>query len=283
MDLNGIAVRLRRGEIEYVLGRFRTVRAAYSGLRRLVAPPKALSPNQLYSTSIFPNADIPSVVRAMRDEAVFIGLQLPRDMVSEIDLFARTHPLRANYDPDGPTFMYSDVTRGISHDGRPVPLGTVQDALLCPAVRAITNDPVLNAIVQSYLGHVPRRMIALLNWSFASDFTDEERRRMRFQSDYHFDADGFALVYANFYIRDTDRYSGAHVMMKRSHKKKPLRMLLGSAAASEAAVWKHFGRENEVVIEGPAGIGFVQDTSCYHRASVPAARDRLMLAVRYIN
>lgn len=72
-------------------------------------------------------------------------------------------------------------------------------------------------------------------------------------------------------------------MMKRSHNRKPLRMLLGSASASEASVGKQFGIENQVMIEGEAGTGFVQDTSCYHRATPPAQRDRLMLAVRFIS
>ena len=88
-------------------------------------------------------------------------------------------------------------------------------------------------------------------------------------------------MYASFYILDTDRYSGAHVMMKRSHNRKPLRMLLGSTVATEAAVRQQFGQENEVMIEGPAGTGFVQDTSCYHRATPPTQRDRLMLAIRF--
>jgi len=71
--------------------------------------------------------------------------------------------------------------------------------------------------------------------------------------------------------------------MKRSHTKKPLRMLLGSAQASEAAVRRQFGIENEIPIEGPAGTGFVQDTSCFHHATAPSRGDRLMLAVRFIN
>jgi hypothetical protein len=72
-------------------------------------------------------------------------------------------------------------------------------------------------------------------------------------------------------------------MMRRSHNRKPLRMLFGSASASEANVRKRFGIENEIIIEGPAGTGFVQDTSCYHRATPPTRGDRLMLAVRFIN
>jgi len=119
---------------------------------------------------------------------------------------------------------------------------------------------------------------------FASDFSDEERRRLEhYVIDYHYDVSGFNFVYASFYITDTDRQSGAHVMMKRSHNKKPLRMLLGSASASQEAVRQRYGLDNEITIEGPAGTGFVQDTSCYHRATPPTHRDRLMLAVRFIN
>ncbi len=93
----------------------------------------------------------------------------------------------------------------------------------------------------------------------------------------------FSVGVRSYYFTVADRFSGAHVMMKRSHKSKPLTMLLGSARASPEAVYRQFGRDNEITIEGPAGTGFVQDTSCYHRASPPTRGDRLMLAVRFIN
>ena len=143
---------------------------------------------------------------------------------------------------------------------------------------------MLRAIVRGYLGHEPRTIVPLLSWSFASSMADDERRRLRHHViDYHYDVEGYNFVYASFYITDCDRLSGAHVMMRRSHKRKPLRMLLGSAQASEESVYREFGRENELIIEGPAGTGFVQDTSCYHRASPPSRGDRLMLAIRFIN
>jgi hypothetical protein len=90
-------------------------------------------------------------------------------------------------------------------------------------------------------------------------------------------------VYANFYITDTDRNSGAHVINERSHNRKPLRMLLGLASADESSVRKPFGIQSEITIEGPAETGFVQDTSCSHRAIPPTHRDRLVLAVCFIN
>ena len=134
------------------------------------------------------------------------------------------------------------------------------------------------------IGHEPRRIMTILDWSFGSDYTDEERRKLKHHViDYHYDVGGYNFVYASFYITDCDRNSGAHVMMKRSHNRKPLRMLLGSPVASQDAVRARYGIENEITIEGPAGTDFVQDTSCYHRASPPRQGDRLMLAVRFIN
>lgn len=285
MKLQAIANRIARGDISYALGRFRTVRVAYSGVRHLATgfggPSIADAGNAI---TLFPGIDVEQVVQTIRKEAVFVGLQLPIDVVAGIEAFARSEPLHAIFDPTGPTFNYSEVVRGKSADGRAIPVGGVRDPARCPAVQAVVQDPILRTIVRNYLGHEPRRVMTLLSWSFASDLTDAQRRRLKHHViDYHYDIGGFNFVYASFYITDTDRNSGAHMMMKRSHNRKPLRMLLGSAQASEADVRKQYGIENEILIEGPAGLGFVQDTSCYHRATPPIERDRLMLAIRFIN
>lgn len=283
MNLRSVATRLGNGEIHYFFGRFKALRSSYSSLQRIRAAFTGTSLAEPSGRStLFPNTDIDDAVGAIREEAVYLGLKLPADIVAAIDAFGRTEPLHARYDPGGPTFLYADVIRGRAADGRPMPLGGIKDPSRCPAVRAIVEDPVLRAIVRKYLGYEPTRILTILDWSFASDFTDEERRGLKHHViDYHFDVGGFNFVYAGFYITDTDRYSGAHVMMKRSHNHKPLRMLLRSAVASEEAVRKQFGSENEITIEGPAGTVFVQDPSCYHRASPPTKGDRLMLAIRF--
>jgi len=285
MNLKGIAARVRRGDLQYALGRFKSVRSVYGGVRRVTDsfPRRKTAPPPRQSR-LFPHTDIHRAIGQIRDEAVFIGLNLPAEIVAQIDAFARTEPLHAIYDPNGATFLYFDVVRGKTADGRLIPVAGIRDPARCTAVQAVVNDPVLRSIVLGYLGHEPRQILTILDWTFASDMTDEERRRLKHHViDYHYDVGGFNFVYASFYITDTDRYSGAHVMMKRSHNKKPLRMLLGSAQASEAAVQRQFGIENEITIEGPAGTGFVQDTSCFHHATAPSRGDRLMLAVRFIN
>jgi len=223
-------------------------------------------------------------VQTVRQEAVYVGLNLPSAIIAEIKAFALSEPLHAIYAPNGPIFRYADVLNGFAPDGRPIPVGGVSDPQRCPAIQTIINDPILRCIVRRYLGHEPRKVLALLSWTFCSAMTDDERRRLRHHViDYHYDVEGFDFIYASFYITDTDRRNGAHVMMKRSHRKKPLRMLLGSVRASQEDVYQVFGRDNEITIEGPAGTGFVQDTSCYHRATTPTHGDRLMLAIRFVN
>jgi hypothetical protein len=240
MNFQGVVAKVSKGDFHYALGRFRTVRLAYGGIRRLTDG--RVSVQQNGCSTLFPDADIKSIVQTISKEAVFLGLNLPANIVAEIDTFARSEPLHTNYDPHGPTFQYADVRRGKAPDGRSVPIGGIREPTRCPAVQAVVNDPVLRSIVRNYLGHEPREVMTIINWSFASDFSDEERRRLRHHViDYHYDVGGYNFVYASFYITNTDRHSGAHVMMKRSHNRKPLRMLLGSASASEARVRKQFG------------------------------------------
>jgi hypothetical protein len=86
---------------------------------------------------------------------------------------------------------------------------------------------------------------------------------------------------AFFYITDVDAYSGAHVMIKDSHNKKPLYMVFSSARHSDKVVLNHYGKENQIIIEGEKGFGFVQDPSCFHKLLPPVRADRLLLQIRY--
>lgn len=273
---------VRGGELHYILGRFEVVRNIYSRLREFQQGRPGIPAASEDRQSLFDGIDTDAAVRAIRDEAVYIGVNLPTAVVDEIVRFCRAEPLVARHDPQGGTFHHKDIVGGYRPDGRPTPIGAISAPLSCEAVRAVTEDPGLRSIARRYLGYEPSRVMTLLYWSFASSFTDQERRRLlQHVIDYHYDVGGYNFVYASFYLLDTVRSSGAHVMVKGSHKRKPLRMLWGSAVASEEQVYREFGRENEIVIEGPAGTGFIEDTSCYHRASPPTSGDRLLLQVRF--
>ena len=253
-----------------MLGRFRTVRVAYGGFRRLTdGRVAALAAG---ASTLFPNADVQQIVRSIFEEAVFVGLDLPADTVAEINAFARSEPLHASYDPYGATFRRGPARKSPRRKIRVYRWhsrsATLSGRRSCCERSRLAIDRARR--------QTPRRILTILDWSFASDLTDNERRKLgHVVIDYHYDGEGCNFVYASFYITDTNRHFGAHVMMKRSHDKKPLRMLLGPVSE---AVRKRYGIENELTIDG-----FVQDTSYYHRATSPTHGDRLMLAVRFIN
>src|SRR3954451_1965816 len=120
MNLKKVMARVRQGNVHYALGRFKTVRTTYSGLRQFADRFASAPVREDEHTTLFPATDVARVVQSVRDEAVFVGLNLPAGIVAEIEDFCRSEPLHAIYDPQGPTFLYSDVVRGKSADGRPM-------------------------------------------------------------------------------------------------------------------------------------------------------------------
>src|SRR4051794_12249356 len=96
--------------------------------------------------TLFPSTDIDHVVQTIREEAVFVGLNLPAGIVADIEAFARAEPLHAIYDPEGASFRYFDIGGGGSAGGRSMPIGGIREPSRCAAVRAIVNDPVLRPL-----------------------------------------------------------------------------------------------------------------------------------------
>ncbi len=97
---------------------------------------------------------------------------------------------------------------------------------------------------------------------------------------FHFDVHALNFIYVFFYLTDVDSQSGAHELIPGSHRKKKLAHLLSGARKSDAEIHDYYGGRS-TVISGAAGSGFIEDTSCFHRALPPIARPRLALQIRY--
>ncbi|MCA1720944.1 MAG: hypothetical protein LC779_07565, partial [Actinobacteria bacterium] len=132
-----------------------------------------------------------------------------------------------------------------------------------------------------YLGYEPQTCRPWLFWSYAGDYTEQERQAAGQTYFFHYDVFGYNFLYVNYYLTDVTRDRGAHVLVAGSHDRKPLGMLLGSAIVAEQRVRSTYGADAIRIIEGPAGTGFVEDTSCLHLATPPETGDRLMLQFRY--
>lgn len=292
--MNTIIRRIFRIGPMFVLARFRTYRIAYSRVQRLRQSAGLFGREwdreretsfRPRHDSIFHGFDADRSVEELRKEGVSLGLDLPADLVAEIHSLAGRLPLQNSV--RSRPFLKSEVAEGGRlADGEMVTLGTAykrrkRQLLKHECVSRIVNDPLILEIVSRYLGYSPKRLSDLeLYWSFATKLSPEEQMRQGNAIDYHFDLHGHNFIMVAFYITDTDRTSGAHVMFKHSHKKKTWPMLFSYSQPVEV-LQRYYGSENETMIEGKAGSGFLMDNSTYHRATTPESADRLLLRLVY--
>lgn len=229
--------------------------------------------------ALFADVPVDECARRLRDDGICVGLRLPPQQVAELDRLARASPCGCR--GCRMSFRIDDVVNGRLRDGSPVPVADVITPQPCRAMQRIARDAGLVEAVSRYLGYRPARIATRLYWSPRSDLSDETRRALGQTIDFHYDIEGLNAVYAYFYITPADRASGAHVAVRASHRRKPLRMILSSCFQPEAAVRAHYGDDRTMVIEGPRGFGFLEAAECFHKALPPVAQDRLMLQIRY--
>ncbi len=274
--------------LPYVGGRFYHVREAHGRLRGLFEPAEH-EDEGVYSATLFPELDVEACVRAIRRDSVALGLMLPQDCVEEIRAFAECRPcirphLINRATPLGvkatERFYKKDVTAGRLPNGELAPMAMIVGADESPAVARIVNDLILLKVARRFLRYRPAKRRVKLFWSFPGDVDHQGRLDLHQTVDYHFDVEGFSFLYVNFYLTDTDRSSGAHALVKGSHRGKSLAMLKSAAAPAET-VLRRYGHDNVLLIERPRGFGFIEDAACYHKAIAPITQERLLLQIRY--
>jgi hypothetical protein len=264
--------------LSYALGRFHAVRLAYAhwrGLDQRFRRAPSLGASSGASVEPF---DVAAAVRGLRSDAVFRPVTLSAKAVADLRELAQSG-VCVNWG-DERRYRAAEVRAGRLPDGTRAIIGEIAEAPSHPAVRDISEDPRVLGAVARYLGYVPAQRIVRLLWSFASDASLAERRAAGQTFLFHFDVQSYNFLYANFYLTDVDATSGAHVMIAGSHRRKPIGWLLQSANRGDDEIHRYYG-PGELVIAGRAGEGFLQDSSCYHKALVPQTADRLMLQIRY--
>lgn len=275
----------------YLLGRFATVRDAYSSLRRIkdaVVGVRPLRIGDLYhpadatidvaaSGHVLSTRTTAEQVAEMRRQSYSMGPNLGKAAIAELQHCARTLPLHFNEADVG---TYEALSQSPERRSR-LALATIRNSARLPIIRALAGDKTLYDAAARFLGYRPTEVSSWFFWSLANHLSDEERRSASQTIDYHYDVNGFNFLYINFYLLDTDAMNGAHALIAGSGRRKRLRHLLGSARLGDAEARETYGPEAERLIEGPAGSGFLEDTSCYHKALAPVSADRLMLQLRY--
>lgn len=280
-----LSARLLRRDLHHTIGRFNTVRRTYSLLQKSRQALNSSHYKQrlnLQENTLFPEILSADCTRDLRRDGVSLGLQLPSSLVKQVYEYACQTPLHEPGFDD--VFWADDIYKGcLPTTGRPVMRGLVKEPENCSVVESVACDPNLLKIARNYLGYWPNQVTRHLTWTFVSELPLEQQKNLFLPLSYHYDVAGYNFMSAYFYITDMNVNTGAHVMIKQSHHEKPLHTLFApwSGRMPDRVIWDYYGKENEIVIEGKAGFGFVQDPSCFHKLLPPVVRKRLLLQIRY--
>ncbi len=264
------------------LGRFKTIRRGYSiyqGQLQRFKPQYQQKLNITTASELCP-IQLNQCVENIRQTGVYLGLQLNTKAVQIIRSLADsnlcTEPKHHGF------FLAAEIKNGRLHGkGRLVLRGLVSNIDKCPTVDKIIRDAMLIEIARKYLGYYPTLITRHLTWSFASDLDEAEIQKLYPPTNFHYDVAGLNFVTASFFITDVDENTGLHIMIEKSHNRKPWQMLVRSNIQKEADVWRYYNRSDQLTIKGNAGFGFFQDPSCLHKLKLPRNGNRLILQIRY--
>lgn len=94
---------------------------------------------------------------------------------------------------------------------------------------------------------------------------------------WHYDVDDFKFLKLFCYLNDVDETNGPHAIIPASHRSRHLFRFFNRQLDDRSA--RGFG--DPLVLTGPAGTCFFEDTIIYHKGMVPTMRPRVILQVQF--
>ncbi len=261
--------------VMFLIGRFRIV---YSFVISFYKNSKPKNYDLRFSS--FVDLKVDDAVDSLEKDGVYLGLQIPKSILQEILSFANSNNCYGDAEYTC-GFLYSEKDKAIKQHEKPFIRGEYYNtAVLCPAIKKLANDPKLLDIATKYLGKTPVFTGSRLHWIFVVKEAgyDLNKAAMNF----HYDLNDYRSLRFFFYLTDVDLLSGPHVCIRGSHKRKKLTYLFSLIRRQpEAELLDYYGAEKSLTICGPAGFGFAEDVFCFHKATPPISKDRLLLQIQF--
>jgi len=238
--------------------------------------------NYKKNPSVFGCLDVEEIVSSLTTHSCYLGINLPQEILQELRDFALTSTCYGNRDPEL-AFYYSEKEQVENLSNKQFNIGSYLNSTeMSSALKKLESDSGLLAIAAKFLGAAPVHVGSELLWSFQLSTTPLEQ--LEAAQVFHYDLDDYRFIKFFFYLTDVDLSSGPHVCIRGSHRNKKFsHQLLGVRCASkeDKEIVDYYGPENVLTICGPAGFGFVEDASCFHKATPPRDKDRLLLQIEY--
>ena len=254
--------------------RFVTVRELLKKFRKPL-------PDDFYpvSKSALALADIDRLVHDVDEDGFAFGLGLPDELLSDLISYAWSATCYGNGKPQF-GLRYEEKAAAEKQCGTVFSQAEFFDLdNSVPAIARLSCDPLLLSISARYFGSQPVYTDSRLWWTFAT--RESEFDVTHTSCFFHFDKDDYASLRFFFYLTDVDEETGPHKVVRKSHKKKKLSQLISLGERGQEEIEKMYGSDSIVTVCGSAGSGFADDPFCFHRATRPTAKDRLLLQLRF--
>jgi hypothetical protein len=244
--------------------------------------------------SIFKELDVARAVQDLREEGSYLEIKLPSDSLEQLLEFVRSSNCYANGDCEL-GFPYARKREAEKKYGQSfVRADYFNAALLCPTIGQLAHDPKILEIASQYLGGEPLYTGSRLWWLFAkreedkallmSEMTLLSLKKTTREGSYffHYDLDDYGCLKFFFYLTEVDASGGPHCCVRGSHEKKKISHLFSpSRRRPDKEIQDFYGSENIKTICGEPGSGFIEDTFCFHKATIPSRKDRLVLLIQF--
>ncbi|MDH3603291.1 MAG: hypothetical protein OEU26_27060, partial [Candidatus Tectomicrobia bacterium] len=160
------------------------------------------------SNSIFEDIDINHIINQLKQDGIYVGLNLPKDIVNEIRAFAYDTPCYAN-GCEHLGFYYHEKERVLKENQINLIIGDYYNTSHCDAIQKISNDPVLTEISRHYFNNDITCQGHKLWWSFPTEISIYHQ--FKYGQTFHYDIDDYAALKFFFYMTDVRTTSGPHV------------------------------------------------------------------------
>jgi len=275
--INKIKSYRSRNNLFYILGRFKLIRQLTKKFRALVNKEKIIiHSNNNYLTD---QVDLSNTLEKLNKEGYCEGLKLNKDVLDKLLLLSSS----SDYiDSNNRIFKsIKSIDEYNNKNNKPCCLLKLTNVELNKLANNISRDKYLLNLVNNYLGYI-NKIESKVQWSTVCNTTNDWREENGQTVTYHYDVHDLNFVYVFFYLTDCNVSSGAHQIIKGSHVKKNFfTHLVGSVKQTEKDLKQYFIEDKFITIEGQKGSGFIEDTSCFHRALPPLDKPRLTLQIRY--
>lgn len=262
----------------YIFGRFKIIRYLYKLKNKINS--KYINIEKNNENHIELNFDERYIIKKIETDSFYDGLKLKKDTIENIINLSKKSDLITTTD-NTKFSTFDEINEFNKNNNKPYCLINVVNPDLKVLIDKISRNKNLLDIANNYLGKV-NNIDTKVQWSPVCNTSDDWREHNEQTVTFHYDVHHLNFLYVFFYITDCNKDSGAHELIKGSHtNKKFFKHLIGSVKQTSDSLELDYDIKKFIKLEGNAGYGFVEDTSCYHRARIPLNNPRLALQIRY--